>query len=183
MFNQYKFPFTHPTSLVPEEQGLGMHCSFPPCGQEVGRNAHDDIILFLTLFCSLMRYFRCSIFIVMNIHHKPIFSPKLRQHVDVCVCVLSAVVSDSLPPYGLQLTRLLCPWSFPGKNTGPGGPFPIPRDFLNPGIKPVSLGSPVLSGIFFTTAPPALKIQLVCLVVLESHSSSSLLLMGFLQFQ
>ena len=39
----------------------------------------------------------------MNIHHKPIFSPKLRQHVDVCVCVcvLSAVVSDSLPPYGL----------------------------------------------------------------------------------
>ena len=28
--------------------------------------------------------------------------------------------SDSLPPRGLQPTRLLCPWHFPGKNTGVG---------------------------------------------------------------
>ena len=26
-------------------------------------------------------------------------------------------MSDSLWPHGLQLTRLLCPWNFPGKNT------------------------------------------------------------------
>ena len=25
---------------------------------------------------------------------------------------------DSLQPHGLQLTRLLCPWDFPGKSTG-----------------------------------------------------------------
>ena len=37
------------------------------------------------------------------------------------VCVLSSsVVSDSLQPHGLQLTRFLCPWDFPGKNTGVG---------------------------------------------------------------
>ena len=29
-----------------------------------------------------------------------------------------SVVSDSLRPYGLWPTRLLCPWNFPGKNTG-----------------------------------------------------------------
>ena len=28
------------------------------------------------------------------------------------------VVSDSLRPYGLQPTKLLCPWNFPCKNTG-----------------------------------------------------------------
>ena len=30
------------------------------------------------------------------------------------------VVSDSLPPHGLQPTRLLCPWNSLGKNTGVG---------------------------------------------------------------
>ena len=31
-------------------------------------------------------------------------------------------------------------------------PFPTPRDLPNPGIKPISLGSPALAGGFFTTA-------------------------------
>ena len=31
-----------------------------------------------------------------------------------------SVVSDSLRPHELQPTRLLCPWNFPGKNTGVG---------------------------------------------------------------
>ena len=35
----------------------------------------------------------------------------------LCVCVLSrSVMFDSLWPYGLQPTRLLCPWYSPGKN-------------------------------------------------------------------
>ena len=29
-------------------------------------------------------------------------------------------MSNSLSPHGLQPTRLLCPWNFPGKNTGVG---------------------------------------------------------------
>ena len=38
-----------------------------------------------------------------------------------CVYVLSRlVVSTSLRPHGLQPTRLLCPWNFPGKNAGVG---------------------------------------------------------------
>ena len=46
-------------------------------------------------------------------------------------------MSDSLWPYGLQLTRLLCPWDFAGKNTGVGchpllwGIFPTPGSNLH----------------------------------------------------
>ena len=31
-----------------------------------------------------------------------------------------SVLSDSYRPHGLQPTRLLCPWDFPGKSTGVG---------------------------------------------------------------
>ena len=34
-----------------------------------------------------------------------------------------SVVSDSSRPHGLQPTRLLCPWDFPGKSTGVGCHF------------------------------------------------------------
>ena len=42
-------------------------------------------------------------------------------------------MSSSLWP-----TRLLCPWNFPGKNTGVGNKLPSPGDLPNQGIKPVS---------------------------------------------
>ena len=57
-----------------------------------------------------------------------------------------SVVSDSLQPHGLQPTRLLCPWNFPGKNTGVGCHF-----LFQPVIEPWSLASPELAGGFFTT--------------------------------
>ena len=37
--------------------------------------------------------------------------------------LIRSVVSDYLWPHGLQPARLLCPWSFPGKNTGVGCHF------------------------------------------------------------
>ena len=37
-----------------------------------------------------------------------------------CCCWSHSVVSDSLQPHGLQPTRLLHPWDFPGRNTGVG---------------------------------------------------------------
>ena len=33
-------------------------------------------------------------------------------------CCVASVVSDSVPPYGLQPARLLCAWDSPGKRTG-----------------------------------------------------------------
>jgi len=38
----------------------------------------------------------------------------------VCVCASHSVLSDSLWPHGLWPTRLLCPFSSPGKNTEVG---------------------------------------------------------------
>ena len=33
----------------------------------------------------------------------------------VCVCSVASVMSESLQPYGLKPTRLLCPWDSPGR--------------------------------------------------------------------
>ena len=49
------------------------------------------------------------------------------------------VISDSLQPHGLQPTRFLCPWSFPGKNTGVGCHFPLQGIFLTKGLNPCLL--------------------------------------------
>ena len=38
-----------------------------------------------------------------------------------------------LQPHGLQPTRLLCPWDFPGKNTGVGSHFPLQGIFQTQG--------------------------------------------------
>ena len=51
------------------------------------------------------------------------------------MCVLAcSVVSDSLQPMDcMQPSRLLCPWNFPGKNTGVGFHFLLQRIFLTQG--------------------------------------------------
>ena len=43
---------------------------------------------------------------------------------------------NSLQPHELQPTKLLCPWDFPGKNTGVGLPFPSPGNFPTQGSNP-----------------------------------------------
>ena len=53
-----------------------------------------------------------------------------------CVCVRDSVVSDSLWPLGLRPTRLLCPWDFPGKNTGVGSCILLQVIFLTQGSNP-----------------------------------------------
>ena len=40
---------------------------------------------------------------------------------------------NSLQPHGLQLTRFLCPWDFPGKDTGMGCHFLLQGIFLTQG--------------------------------------------------
>ena len=47
--------------------------------------------------------------------------------------VLVTVVSEVLRPHGLEPTRLLCPWDFPGKNTGVGCRFLLQGIFLTQG--------------------------------------------------
>ena len=53
-------------------------------------------------------------------------------------------MSYSMKPHGLQPTWLLCPWDFPGKNTGVGCHFPLPGNLPDPRIQPASPESPAL---------------------------------------
>ena len=64
-----------------------------------------------------------------------------------------SVMSDSFanPMDCGPSNQLLCPWDFPGKNTGVGCHFLLQGIFPDPGIKPAS---PALAGEFFTTEPP-----------------------------
>ena len=46
-----------------------------------------------------------------------ILNAQIRNEHIVCACL---AVCNSLQLHGLQLARLLCPWDYPGKNTGVG---------------------------------------------------------------
>ena len=53
---------------------------------------------------------------------RKVYETRVRVGVGVCVCVCSVVQStNSLRPHGPA--GLLCPWDFPGKNTGVGFHF------------------------------------------------------------
>ena len=52
--------------------------------------------------------------------------------------ISSLVMADSLQPHELQPTRLLYPWSSPGKNTGVGCHSLLQRIFLTQGMEPRS---------------------------------------------
>ena len=74
----------------------------------------------------------------------------------LCVCSVTAVMSDPLGPRRLWPARLLCPWDSPGKNTRVGCHALLQMIFLSQGIKPTS---PV---------PPALQVDSLLL----SHQGS-----------
>ena len=56
---------------------------------------------------------------------------------NMCWAVLGcSVMSESLRPHGLQPARFLCPWNFPGKNTGVGCHSLLHRVFPTQGSNP-----------------------------------------------
>ena len=77
-------------------------------------------------------------------------------YVCVCVCV-SASMFSRVRLFATMLNcrpaRLLCPWNFPGKNTGVGCCFFL-QGILPTGIKTASPWSPALAGRFFITESP-----------------------------
>ena len=64
---------------------------------------------------------------------------------DICSLHVSAV-STSLRPHGLQPTRFLHPWDFPGKTTGVGCQALLKRIFLTQRLNP---GIPHCRGILY----------------------------------
>ena len=72
-----------------------------------------------------------------HIHSSTICESQTGNHSDtINDNVLShSVMSNALWPQGLQSTRLLCPWNFPGKNTGVGCHFLL-QVSSDPGTEP-----------------------------------------------
>ena len=60
----------------------------------------------------------------------------------MCAC---SADSDCLQPHGLQSTRLLCPWDYPGKNTGMGCHFLLQGIFPTQGLNRSILQRQVIS--------------------------------------
>ena len=74
-------------------------------------------------------------------------------HFFLATSVLShSVMSDSLRSHGLQPTRLLCPWDFPGKNIGMGSHALLQGTFLTQESNLCLLRLPELAGKFFTSS-------------------------------
>ena len=84
---------------------------------------------------------------------------RMETAVNMQMILGCSVLSDSLQPHGLQPARLLCPWDYPGKNTGVGCHFLLQGNLSDPGIKLASPMAPALAGRFCTTEPnpPAMQ--------------------------
>ena len=75
---------------------------------------------------------QCSLaFFMVQLSHPHMTSGKIMKW-----SVSHLVVYDSLWPSGLKLTRLLCPWNSPGKNTGMGSHSLLQGIFLTQGSNP-----------------------------------------------
>ena len=85
-------------------------------------------------------------------------------------------MSDSLQPYRMQQTRLLCPWDFLGKNTGVGCQALLQGILLDPGIEPAFPVAPALQADSFTTEPrkPLFIINKHFKLLLQEHWSQYL---------
>ena len=72
----------------------------------------------------------------------------------LCECSVALVISNSSQLYGLQPTRLLCPWDSPGKNVGVGCHALLQGVFLTQGSNMHLSMSPALQASSLLTEPP-----------------------------
>ena len=76
----------------------------------------------------------------MSLRGKKKLSPRLaegRISKDcMCVCSVAELCLAFCDPHGLQPTRLLCPWDFPGKHIGVSCHFLLQGIFLTQGLNP-----------------------------------------------
>ena len=90
----------------------------------------------LHVVCSL--YISTSASLCTSGSKFPLFYKDTRSYWSrayLCSCVCSGV-SNSSQTHGLELTRLLCPWDSPGKNTGAGCHFLLQGIFPTQGLNP-----------------------------------------------
>ena len=78
-------------------------------------------------FCFL---FHSSVFVFYEILNPWWFKvPRLHGILGYCYCLVARSCLTLFWPHGLRSAMLLCPWDFPGKNTGVGCHFLIQGNF------------------------------------------------------
>ena len=116
-----------------------------------------------------------------------IYIPVLYQGCVVCVCVCAcanarvqvhSVVSNSLWPHGLWPIRLLCPWNFPGKNTGVDCHFLLQRVFLIQELNLHSCISCVSRWVLYQLSHQGSPIRGMCTLLIFLTKDSSLMMVG-----
>ena len=75
-----------------------------------------------------------------------------RGHTAVCVCAQSGNCVPLFETPGTVACQAPLSMEFSRHEDWSWLPFPPPGDLFNPGVKPVSLTSSALAGIFFTTS-------------------------------
>ena len=114
------------------------HCLLFPCYVALV----DDPKLNLTVKLGLGLYSqeKCSKFSVLftYILYRKV-KEKTRKHFYVSLCSPIKSCLILCDPMDCSPTRLLCPWDFPGKNTGVSCHFLLQGVFLTQGLNPMSL--------------------------------------------
>ena len=111
-----------------------LHLAFPDCLPDLSTLSSISI-------CTGWVFNAQWLFLWHSKHCK--FLPQLLPH--CCGCLISSLGSRLLSPVwlllspGLQPTRLLCPWTFSGKNTGAGCHCLLQGIFLAQGSNPCPL--------------------------------------------
>ena len=96
------------------------------------------------------------------IHQWSILSPANRNVYSSFSMHVCSVMLDSLQPSGLKAAKLLCPWGFPGKDTGVGWHFLLQGILPELGIEPRTPAPPALAVGFLTTVPLGKALPLLC---------------------
>ena len=87
--------------------------------------------------------------------------------------VSCSVMPDSLQPHGLQPTRILCPWDFPGKDSGVGCHFLLQGIFPTQGLNPGLLHCrEILYQLSYKGSPKELREELSLSVTINLFSTS-----------
>ena len=75
----------------------------------------------------------------------------------LCCCLVAKSCLTILQPYGLHPARRLCPWDFPGKNTGVGCHFLLWGIFPTQGLNPCLLHRRASLATQLVKNPPAMQ--------------------------
>ena len=76
----------------------------------------------------------------------------------LCCCLVAKSCLPLLRPHGLQPARLLCPWDFPGKNSGVGCHFLLQGIFPTQGSNPCLLHRRKILSRWATWEVPAIDL-------------------------